>query len=42
MSEAEKYLKNAENCIELAEQAKTAPAQARYELCGKVGDDGMR
>jgi hypothetical protein len=30
MSEAEKYLKNAENCIELAEQAKTAPAQARY------------
>ena len=30
MREAEKYLKNAENCIELAEQAKTAPAQARY------------
>lgn len=30
MSEAEKYLKNAENCIELAEQARTAPAQMRY------------
>ena len=30
MSEAQKYLKNAENCIELAEQAKDKPARARY------------
>ncbi|WP_081492359.1 hypothetical protein [Bradyrhizobium genomosp. I (2014)] len=30
MSEAEKYIANAENCIELAEQAQNAPAKARY------------
>jgi hypothetical protein len=30
MSEAERFISNAENCIELAEQAKTAPARARY------------
>lgn len=30
MSEAEKYITNAENCIELADKAQTAPAKARY------------
>ena len=30
MTDAQKYLANAENCIELAETAKDAPSRARY------------
>jgi hypothetical protein len=30
MQETRKYLANAENCIELGEQAKDGPAKARY------------
>jgi hypothetical protein len=28
--QAKKYLENAENCIELADNAKDAPSRARY------------
>jgi hypothetical protein len=31
MSEARKYLKNAENCLELADNAKDAPSRVRFQ-----------
>jgi hypothetical protein len=31
MSDAQKYFDNAENCVELAENAKDAPTRARYK-----------
>jgi hypothetical protein len=31
MDQVRKYLKNAENCVELAESAKDAPSRARYK-----------
>jgi hypothetical protein len=30
MDQVQKYLENADNCIELAEKAKDAPSRARY------------
>jgi hypothetical protein len=31
MEQIQKYMENAENCIELAEKAKDAPSRARYK-----------